>query len=163
MTSVVLGPQIILYGTKYYFSIEVQLISIFPGGAVVKNLPANDGNTKRHKFNSWVGKMLWSRKWQPAPVFLPGRSHGQRCLVDYSSWGYSQTQLNNRTHAQLISDAVLLSGVLILLIKFSLSTYCILGTVSMPILVRYILIHEFKLKSVLCPNPCSFHQAEILG
>ena len=23
------------------------------------------------------------RKWQPAPVFLPGESHGQRSLVDY--------------------------------------------------------------------------------
>ena len=23
-------------------------------------------------FNSWVGKIPWSRKWQPTPVFLPG-------------------------------------------------------------------------------------------
>ena len=24
----------------------------------------------------WVGKMPWSRKWQPTPVFLPGKFHG---------------------------------------------------------------------------------------
>ena len=27
------------------------------------------------------------RKWQPTPVFLPGKSYGQRSLVDYSPWG----------------------------------------------------------------------------
>ena len=26
----------------------------------------------------------WRRKWQPTPVFLPGKSHGQRSLVSYS-------------------------------------------------------------------------------
>ena len=31
--------------------------------------------------------MHWRRKWQPTPVFLPGKSHGQRSLVGYSSWG----------------------------------------------------------------------------
>ena len=30
------------------------------------------------------------RKWQPTPVFLPGRSHGQRSLVDYSPWGQKE-------------------------------------------------------------------------
>ena len=29
----------------------------------------------------------WRRKWQPTPVFLPGRSHGQRSLIGYSPWG----------------------------------------------------------------------------
>ena len=37
---------------------------------------------RRHKrcsgFNPWVGKILWRRKWQSTPVFLPGESHGQR-------------------------------------------------------------------------------------
>ena len=35
----------------------------------------------------WVRKILWRRKWQPTPVFLPGKSHGQRSLVGYSPWG----------------------------------------------------------------------------
>ena len=37
--------------------------------------------TKRGKFSPWVGKILWSRKWQPTPVFVPGKSRGQRNLV----------------------------------------------------------------------------------
>ena len=38
-------------------------------------------------FHLWVYKFPWRRKWQPTPVFLPGKSHGQRSLVDYSPWG----------------------------------------------------------------------------
>ena len=38
---------------------------------------------KRCSFHPWVGKILWGRKWQPAPVYLPGESHGQRSLVDH--------------------------------------------------------------------------------
>ena len=37
----------------------------------VKNQPANAGDHKRCRFSPWVGKILWSRKWQPTPVFLP--------------------------------------------------------------------------------------------
>ena len=33
---------------------------------------------------SWVRKIPWRRKWQPTSVFLPGKSQGQRSLVDYS-------------------------------------------------------------------------------
>ena len=50
---------------------------------VVKNLPANAGDVKIHRFDSWVGKTPWRRAWQPTPVFLPGESHGQRSLVGY--------------------------------------------------------------------------------
>jgi len=42
---------------------------------------------KRHGFDSWVGKIPWRRKWQPTPVFLPGKSDGQRSLMGYSPWG----------------------------------------------------------------------------
>ena len=42
---------------------------------------------KRHRFGPWVSKIPWRRAWKPTPVFLPGKSHGQRSLVDYSSWG----------------------------------------------------------------------------
>ena len=55
--------------------------------------------SRRLGFNSWVGKIPWKRKWQPTPVFLPGKSHGQRSLVGYSPWGCkrSLTQLSNWT------------------------------------------------------------------
>ena len=39
------------------------------------------------RFDPWAGKVSWRRKWQPTPAFFPGKSHGQRNLVDYSSWG----------------------------------------------------------------------------
>jgi len=31
--------------------------------------------------NPWIGKIPWRRKWQPTPVFLPGKFHGERSLV----------------------------------------------------------------------------------
>ena len=46
---------------------------------------------RRHRFNSWVGKVPWRRKWQPTPVFLPGKSHGQRSLAGYSPWGRKES------------------------------------------------------------------------
>ena len=39
---------------------------------------------RRHEFNPWVRKISWRRECLPAPVFLPGESHGQRNLVGYS-------------------------------------------------------------------------------
>ena len=36
----------------------------------------------------------WSRKWQHAPVFLPGKFHGQRSLVGYSPWGHKELNMN---------------------------------------------------------------------
>ena len=36
--------------------------------------------TKRQRFHPWAGRLPRSRKWQPAPGFLPGESHGQRSL-----------------------------------------------------------------------------------
>ena len=38
---------------------------------------------KRCRFNPWVRKSPWSRKWQPTPVFLPRKPHGQRNLAGY--------------------------------------------------------------------------------
>ena len=61
----------------------------FPGGSVVKNPPADAGDS------DWIP---WRRKWQPTTVFLPGKSHGQRSLVGYSPWDHrSQTQLSDKT------------------------------------------------------------------
>ena len=39
---------------------------------------------KRCRFHPWAGKNPWSRKWQPTPVFLPGKFHGWRSLANYS-------------------------------------------------------------------------------
>ena len=50
---------------------------------MVKNLPA----MQETKFNPCVPKILWRRKWQPTPIVLLRKSHGQRSLVGYSPWG----------------------------------------------------------------------------
>ena len=42
---------------------------------------------KRFGFDPWLGKIPWSRKWQPASGFLPGEPNGQRSLASYSPWG----------------------------------------------------------------------------
>ena len=39
-------------------------------------------------------KIPWRKKWQPTPVFLPGKSHEQRSLVGYSPWGYKRVEHN---------------------------------------------------------------------
>ena len=39
------------------------------------------------------------RKWQPSPVFLPGKSHGQRSLVGYSLWDHKESDTTEQvTH-----------------------------------------------------------------
>ena len=50
------------------------------------------------RFNPWVGKIPWRRKWQSTPVLLPGKFHGQRSLVGYSSWGHKELDMTERLH-----------------------------------------------------------------
>ena len=40
----------------------------------------------RERLDSWVKKIPWGRKWQPAPVPLLRKSHGEKSLVGYSPW-----------------------------------------------------------------------------
>ena len=47
---------------------------------------------KRCGLDPWVGKITWRRKWQSTSVFLPGKSHGQRCLAGYSPWGHKNVR-----------------------------------------------------------------------
>ena len=49
---------------------------------------------RRCEFDPWVGKIPWRRKWQPTPVFLPGKSHGQRSLAGYSPCGCKKLDPN---------------------------------------------------------------------
>ena len=47
----------------------------------------------RPRFDHWAGKILWSREWLPTPVFLPGKSHGQRSLSGYSPWACKDSNM----------------------------------------------------------------------
>ena len=48
---------------------------------------------RRHGFNHpWAQKIPWRRKWQPTPVFLPGKSPGQRKLAGGSPRGHKRVK-----------------------------------------------------------------------
>ena len=67
----------------------------FPGGSVIKNPPVNAGEVG---LIPGLGRFPQRRKWQPTPVFLPGKSHGQRTLASYSPQGHKESdteRLNN--------------------------------------------------------------------
>ena len=51
------------------------------GGSVVKNPPAMQETQGTHMFDSWVGKILWRRKWQPIQYSCLGNPHPQGCKV----------------------------------------------------------------------------------
>ena len=38
------------------------------------------------------------RHWQPTPVLVPGKSHGQRSLVGCSPWGREESDMTARLH-----------------------------------------------------------------
>ena len=69
----------------------------FIGGPSGKESICQCRRRKRHGFDPWVGKSLWSRKWQRTPAFLPGESHGQRSLVSYSPWGCKESDMTEAT------------------------------------------------------------------
>ena len=73
----------------------------FPGGTVVKESSGQCRRLKRHGFNPCVGKIPWNRKRQPTPVFLPGKSHGQRSLAGYSPWGCKELDMTKPTCARV--------------------------------------------------------------
>ena len=57
---------------------------------MLKNLPAMQ--------ETWVGKLLWRREWQPTLVFLPREFHEQRSLAGHSPWdSKSQDTFTNQT------------------------------------------------------------------
>ena len=53
---------------------------------------------RRPGFHPWVRKITWRKKWQASPVFLPGKSQGQRSLVGYSPWGPEESDMTEHKH-----------------------------------------------------------------
>ena len=47
----------------------------FSGVSAVKGSTCPCRRYRRHRFNLWVRKIPWRRKWQTTPVFLPGKAH----------------------------------------------------------------------------------------
>ena len=61
----------------------------FPGGASGKESACQCRRHKRHRFDPWA--------WQPTPVFLPGKSQGQRSLVGYCPKGQKESNMTEVT------------------------------------------------------------------
>ena len=60
----------------------------------------------------------WRRKWQPTPVFLPGKSHGPRSLVGYHPWGGKESDMTERFHFHFLLHFVLHGQICLLLQVF---------------------------------------------
>ena len=69
----------------------------FQVALVVKNLPDNAGDLRDVGLIPESGIFPWRRKWQRSPVFLPGKSHRQRNLADYSPWGCKESDTTEAT------------------------------------------------------------------
>ena len=71
---------------EYWIGLPFPSLGDLPNRGIEPGCPALQADAlpsepSRPGFNPWVGKIPWRRKWQPAPVFLPGKSHGQWSLV----------------------------------------------------------------------------------
>ena len=79
---------------------------------------------RRLKFDPWVRKIPWRRKWQPTPVFLPGEFHGQRSLAGYSPWGckWWDTAEWLSTHTRVF---VALCGLSLVAVRGGYSLWCL--------------------------------------
>ena len=53
-----------------------------------------------------MGKIPWRRKWHSTPVFLPGRSQGQRSLAGYSPWDLKELDMIEQLTHRAIKTAL---------------------------------------------------------
>ena len=77
---------------------------------MVKNPPTHTGQIRGKGLIPGVRKIPWSRKWQPAPVFLPGESHGKRSLAGYSLYGHEESDTTEATQHSPTSTQSCVSG-----------------------------------------------------
>ena len=84
--------------------INMTIIGGFPGCTEVKTSSCECRKHRRHGFNPKVGKILWRGKWQPTPVFLPGKVHIQRALVGFSPWGCKMSHTAEATNSCLLKE-----------------------------------------------------------
>ena len=86
-----MGKLWYIYTMEYYSNLLLYLGRVC---SLVKNLLAIARAIGDVGLIPGLGRFLWKRKWQPAPVFLPEKSHWQRKLAGYSLWGYKRVRHN---------------------------------------------------------------------
>ena len=76
------------------FCPKLDVLEDFPGCSVVRiRLPR-----RRLKFDLWVRKIPWRRKWQPTLIFFPGKSHVRGAWwVIVHGVAKSQVQFSDKT------------------------------------------------------------------
>ena len=72
----------------------------FPGDSVVKSLPAIVGDAGDSCLIPGWGRSPGGGKWQPSPVFSPGKFHEQRSLAGYSPWGCKEADMTEHARTQ---------------------------------------------------------------
>ena len=75
----------------------------FPGGTSDKE---SAWQCQRHRFDPWVRKIPYSRRWQCTPVFLPGKFHWHSRLVGYNPWGRKESDTTEHAHTPLTLEPV---------------------------------------------------------
>ena len=74
-------------------------MNLFNGGTSGEESACQGRRHKRCGFDPRVGKIPWRRKWQPTPVFLPGKSHGQRSRAGFNPWGHKESDMAEHSTA----------------------------------------------------------------
>ena len=77
---------------------------------MAKNPPASAGGARDMGSIHGLERFPWRRKWQPTPVFLPRKSHGQRSLAGYSPQGHKESDTTERPTLSLLLQTLVLQA-----------------------------------------------------
>ena len=135
----------ILVSLKWYLIVVWACISVktngLPRWCSDKESACQCRRWKRCGFDPWVRKIPWSRKCQPAPVFLPGKFHGQRSLTGCSAWGHKELDM---TWAHAVHT-------ILMMLSFFPFTFC--PFVYMYLFLKNVFSGPLPLSSCLCWGP----------
>ena len=95
-------PDFFLLNLQQKQHIATNLMQVSQGDSSGQESACQCRRPKRRGFDPWVRKIHWRRKWQPTPIFLPGKSHGRRSLEDYSPRG-QKSWTRWSTHEYLVA------------------------------------------------------------
>ena len=129
----------------------------FPGGTSGKE---SSCQCRQCRLDPWVGNTPWRRKWQHAPVFLPGKFHGQRSLAGYCPWGCRESDTTEQlsTHTTIFKTPfVSFERFSFLYLFFRLILFCFRGEQGMRkaagrVDLPWIICHDAVMTSYLTAN-----------
>ena len=79
-----------------YVYVHICICEYISGGSAVKDPTCQNRRRKGLRFNCWVRKIPWRRKWLPTLVFLPGEFRGQRSLTGHSPCGSKESDITEQ-------------------------------------------------------------------